>query len=62
LKPGYDLMGARVETTWVPGAFQLWVRGSQRAPPHLVPVVDGREVQQRVFVLRGVAVHKLPGL
>jgi hypothetical protein len=25
------------ETTWVPGAFQLWVRGSQRAPPHLSP-------------------------
>jgi hypothetical protein len=33
LKPGFHLVGARVETTWVPGAFQLWVRGSQRAPP-----------------------------
>jgi hypothetical protein len=28
------LVGSRVETTWVPGVFQLWVRGSQRAPPH----------------------------
>jgi hypothetical protein len=35
LKPGYHLMGSRVETTWVPGTFQLWVRGSQRAPPRL---------------------------
>jgi hypothetical protein len=26
------LTGARVETSWVPGAFQLWVGGSQRAP------------------------------
>jgi hypothetical protein len=37
LKPVFHLIGARVEieTTWVPGAFQLWVRGSQRAPgPH----------------------------
>jgi hypothetical protein len=24
LKPGFHLIGARVETTWVPGAFQLW--------------------------------------
>jgi hypothetical protein len=32
LKPVSHLIGARVETTWVPGAFQLWVRGSQRAP------------------------------
>jgi hypothetical protein len=23
LKPGFHLIGARVETTWVPGAFQL---------------------------------------
>jgi hypothetical protein len=30
LKPGFHLIGARVETTWVPGAFQLRVRGSQR--------------------------------
>jgi hypothetical protein len=29
----FQVIGARVETTWVPGAFQLWVRGSQRAPP-----------------------------
>jgi hypothetical protein len=33
LKPGFHVIDARVETTWVPGAFQLWVRGSQRAPP-----------------------------
>jgi hypothetical protein len=28
-------MGARVETTWVPGAFQLWVKGESTctAPP-----------------------------
>jgi hypothetical protein len=31
LKPDFHLTGARVETTWVPGAFQLWDRGSQRA-------------------------------
>jgi hypothetical protein len=30
LKPVFHLIGARVETTWVPGAFQLWVRGSQQ--------------------------------
>jgi hypothetical protein len=36
LRPGvFRLIGARVEITWVPSAFQLWVRGSQRAPPHL---------------------------
>jgi hypothetical protein len=34
LKPVFHFIGAWVETTWVPGAFQLWVRGSQRAPPH----------------------------
>jgi hypothetical protein len=34
LKPGFHVLGARVETTWEPGAFQLWVRGSQRAQPH----------------------------
>jgi hypothetical protein len=34
LKLVFHLIDARVETTWVPGAFQVWVRGSQRAPPH----------------------------
>jgi hypothetical protein len=34
LKPGFRLTGARVETTWVPGAFQLWVRRSQPVKPH----------------------------
>jgi hypothetical protein len=35
LKPVFHLIGARVETTWVPGAFQLWVRGSQQlVQPH----------------------------
>jgi hypothetical protein len=38
LKPFFHLIGARVETTWVPGAFQLWGRGSQRAPPHRLGV------------------------
>jgi hypothetical protein len=37
----FHLIGARVETTWVPGAFQLWVRGSQRAPPRLAMVAGG---------------------
>ena len=35
MKPGFHFIGARVETTWVPGVFQLWVRESQRALPHL---------------------------
>ena len=30
LTPGFYLIGARLK----PCAFQLWVRGSQRAPPH----------------------------
>jgi hypothetical protein len=34
LKAVFHLIGAWVETTWVPGAFQLWVRGSQRALAH----------------------------
>jgi hypothetical protein len=38
LKPVFHLIGARVETTWVPGAFQLWAamgQGESRAsaPP-----------------------------
>jgi hypothetical protein len=35
LKPVFPLMGARVETTWVPGAFQLWVRGVNVRRPAL---------------------------
>jgi hypothetical protein len=40
LKPGFHLIGARVETTWVPGAFQLWVRGGVNAhrPTALPPL------------------------
>jgi hypothetical protein len=40
LKPVFHSIGARVETTWVPGAFQLWVRGSQRAPPRLDSLLE----------------------
>jgi hypothetical protein len=29
LKPGFHLIGSRVETTWVPGAFQLWAAMGQ---------------------------------
>jgi hypothetical protein len=55
LKPVFHLIGARVETTWVPGAFQLWVRGSQRAPPDHVPhfehdVVLGRPLSRPLNV------------
>ena len=32
LKPGSHSIDARIETTWEPSAFQLWVGGSQRAP------------------------------
>ena len=53
MKPGFHLIDARVETTWVPGAFQLWVRGSKRARPHLVhPLV--------AVGVRGVAVQVDP--
>jgi hypothetical protein len=59
LKPGFHLIGARVETTWVPGAFQLCVRGSQRAPPHLVvahPVLpDEQRAALGLLRSRGVA-------
>jgi hypothetical protein len=41
LKPVFHLIGSRVETTWVPGAFQLWVGGSQRAPPRRGCLVRG---------------------
>jgi hypothetical protein len=49
----------------VPGAFQLWVRGSQRAPPHLVLCVKvnrlaKRGVQQERDVRREH--HQLAGL
>jgi hypothetical protein len=64
VNPVFHLVGARVETTWVPGAFQLWVRGSQRAPPHLGDGDDARDVAlqvaferqtlKRVFHLIGV--------
>jgi hypothetical protein len=37
------LIGSRVKTTWVPGAFQLWVRGSQRAPG--APTAAARELR-----------------
>ena len=47
MKLGFHLIGARFETTWVPGAFQLWVRGSQRALPHL-----GGEREHVAVVLR----------
>ena len=48
LKPVFNLIDAGVETTWVPGAFQLWVRGSQRAPPHLGDGDDARDVALQV--------------
>jgi hypothetical protein len=36
LNPVFHLIDARVETNWVPGPFQVWVRGSQRVRgPHL---------------------------
>jgi hypothetical protein len=53
LKPVFHLIRARVETTWVPGAFQLWVRGSQRAPGPHHGLLHGGEVLQR----RQQAVH-----
>jgi hypothetical protein len=46
LKLGFHLIGARVETAWVPGAFQLWVRGGQRAPPHRAPAPADRRLRQ----------------
>jgi hypothetical protein len=45
LKPVFHLIGSRVETTWVPGAFQLWVRGSQHALPHLLLRAGAVDVQ-----------------
>jgi hypothetical protein len=56
LKPGFHLIGARVETTWVPGAFQVWVRGSQRAPgahlDHLHLLLDKVDALQRVVAVQ----------
>jgi hypothetical protein len=43
LKPDFQLLGVRVETTWVPGAFQRWVRGSQlnvQRPARLSPACE----------------------
>jgi hypothetical protein len=72
LKPVYHVIGARVETTWVPGAFQLRVRGSQRAPPRRDPRHEAHSPRQvgaagvvhRLVVVhagqRGVAVHVDP--
>jgi hypothetical protein len=46
-----------------PGAFQLWVRGSQRAPPHLAVELFALALLQALADLRHdvlhVAIHKL---
>jgi hypothetical protein len=56
------VIDARAETTWVPGAFQLWVGGSQWRAPGAPPqrghdVVDLNEGSAEGEDARGVAVQ-----
>jgi hypothetical protein len=52
LKPGFHLIDARVEITWVPGAFQLRVGGSQRAPGPPTAVAVAQLLHRRDVPLR----------
>jgi hypothetical protein len=61
LKPVFHLIGARVETTWVPGAFQLWVRRRQRAPGP-PPLPRGGDVDRAVAAHADFGVARAPAL